>query len=66
MGSDKGVSAFPDGDNLFRWKGTIEGADDTVSKQWVVLMLVQHCRQWVNLKPNIWTLSSVYYDASIW
>ena len=37
MGSDKGVSAFPDGDNLFRWKGTIEGADDTVSKQWVVV-----------------------------
>ncbi|XP_046842356.1 ubiquitin-conjugating enzyme E2 C-like [Xenia sp. Carnegie-2017] len=26
---EKFVSAFPDGDNLFRWKATISGAEDT-------------------------------------
>ena len=27
----KGISAFPDGDNLFKWIGTIEGPQSTVS-----------------------------------
>uniref|UniRef100_A0A8C4NBK1 Ubiquitin-conjugating enzyme E2 C n=1 Tax=Eptatretus burgeri TaxID=7764 RepID=A0A8C4NBK1_EPTBU len=27
---DKGISAFPDGENLFRWIGTIQGAAGTV------------------------------------
>lgn len=27
---DKGISAFPDGDNLFKWIGTIHGAGGTV------------------------------------
>lgn len=31
MSTDKTVSAFPDGDNLFNWKGTIQGAPSTVS-----------------------------------
>ena len=30
MSGDKGISAFPDGDNLFKWKGTIQGAEGTV------------------------------------
>jgi len=30
MSGDKGISAFPDGDNLFRWIGTITGASGTV------------------------------------
>ena len=28
--TDPGVSAFPDGDSLFSWVGTIQGAADTV------------------------------------
>lgn len=27
--SDAGISAFPDGDNIFSWVGTIEGAKGT-------------------------------------
>jgi len=27
---DKGISAFPDGDNIFKWVGTIQGPSDTV------------------------------------
>jgi ubiquitin-conjugating enzyme E2 C len=30
MGGVADVSAFPDGDNLFKWLGTIKGANDTV------------------------------------
>ena len=30
MSSEKGISAFPDGDNIFRWVGTITGPVDTV------------------------------------
>jgi len=30
MSGDKGISAFPEGDNLFRWKGTLVGPEGTV------------------------------------
>lgn len=30
MSTEKGVSAFPDGENLFKWIGTIIGPQDTV------------------------------------
>lgn len=30
MSGDKGISAFPESDNLFRWIGTIDGAAGTV------------------------------------
>lgn len=30
MSSEKGVSAFPEGENLFKWIGTITGPRDTV------------------------------------
>lgn len=30
MSGDKGISAFPESDNLFKWVGTIEGAQGTV------------------------------------
>nr|XP_004225853.2 LOW QUALITY PROTEIN: ubiquitin-conjugating enzyme E2 C-like [Ciona intestinalis] len=30
MSAETGVSAFPDGDNLFNWVGTIEGPEGTV------------------------------------
>ena len=37
MSVDKGVSAFPEDDNLFKWIGTIEGPSDTVSNGLFVL-----------------------------
>ena len=32
MSSEKGISAFPDGDNLLEWGATIEGPTDTVRR----------------------------------
>lgn len=29
MSADKGISAFPDGENIFRWIGTISGPEET-------------------------------------
>jgi len=29
MSSDKHATAFPDGDNMFKWVGTLRGGDDT-------------------------------------
>jgi len=29
MKGDKGISAFPDGDNIFKWIGTIQGPEET-------------------------------------
>ena len=31
MSGDKGISAFPESDNLYKWVGTIHGAAGTVS-----------------------------------
>lgn len=33
MSGDKGISAFPDGDDVFSWIGTIIGPQGTVSKK---------------------------------
>ena len=30
MSGDPGISAFPEEDNIFNWKGTIQGSKDTV------------------------------------
>ncbi|KAI3725310.1 hypothetical protein L1987_65094 [Smallanthus sonchifolius] len=30
MNGDSGISAFPEGDNIFCWKGTVSGSKDTV------------------------------------
>lgn len=30
MSNDKAATAFPEGDNLFEWVGTLQGSEDTV------------------------------------
>lgn len=40
MGGEKGISAFPDGDNLFRWIGTIQGPVGTVKTKHFFLVLL--------------------------
>ncbi|XP_035959752.1 ubiquitin-conjugating enzyme E2 C isoform X3 [Halichoerus grypus] len=48
MSGDKGISAFPESDNLFKWVGTIHGAAGTVSagtRASVTLCLLSSPRQ---------------------
>ncbi|KAJ7012806.1 ubiquitin-conjugating enzyme E2 20-like [Populus alba x Populus x berolinensis] len=33
MSGESGISAFPEGDNIFCWKGTIKGSKDTVFEE---------------------------------
>lgn len=44
ISGDKGISAFPESDNLFKWVGTIDGAQGTVSspsdKQYIIMLLM--------------------------
>jgi len=46
MSADPGVSAFPDGDNLFKWIGTIEGGKGTVSTLYHNILHVSGGRTW--------------------
>lgn len=40
---DKGISAFPEGDNLFKWVGTLTGPATTVSVTFFTTVLVEPC-----------------------
>lgn len=41
MSGDPGVSAFPDGDNLFRWVATLIGAKGTVRELCLINLFKQ-------------------------
>ena len=47
--SDAGISAFPDGDNIFQWTGTITGGAGTVRAH---ARLAQHA---ANAKQPTWS-----------
>ena len=52
MSANQGISAFPEGDDIFKWVGTLEGASGTVSilpsQVFIVLTLSVHSPT----KPN--------------
>uniref|UniRef100_A0A2K6TTL2 Ubiquitin conjugating enzyme E2 C n=1 Tax=Saimiri boliviensis boliviensis TaxID=39432 RepID=A0A2K6TTL2_SAIBB len=58
MSGDKGISAFPESDNLFKWVGTIHGAAGTVSvggsiRTSSTVCLLSTPRETQGSKPNI-------------
>ncbi len=53
MNADKSVSAFPDGDNLFSWKGTIQGAADTVYEGLVFKVTLQFPSNYPFTAPTV-------------
>lgn len=45
MSTEKGVSAFPDGENLFKWIGTIAGPRDTVIIALFIMKIIIDTRE---------------------
>lgn len=59
MSGDKGISAFPESDNLFKWVGTIDGAQGTVSCFFFVFFLTLIVT--ANVLAMAYIPSPVYY-----
>ena len=59
MSGEKTVSAFPDGDNLFKWKATINGAAETV---WFFFS-IQITVELIFFSPHTQTETSVKYKS---
>ena len=55
MSGDKGISAFPESDNLFKWIGTIDGAQGTVGRVYFLLQREKYslssCSDFKNSNP---------------
>ena len=50
---EKGVSAFPEGENLFKWVATINGPVGTVSTDVVLLSVyMQYHSKYINMGNN--------------
>ncbi|XP_076353726.1 ubiquitin-conjugating enzyme E2 C-like [Tachypleus tridentatus] len=53
MSGYKGISAFPDGDNLFRWIGTIVGAEGTVYEGLMYKLVLEFPSSYPYTAPTI-------------
>jgi len=53
MKGDKGISAFPDGDNIFKWIGTIQGPEGTVSLMELAIFIHYILSTWVTARVNL-------------
>lgn len=56
MCTEKGVSAFPDGENLFKWIGTITGPRDTVKKIIQISQVIIHAHNFIFIKTTVFSL----------
>ncbi|RWS23632.1 ubiquitin-conjugating enzyme E2 C-like protein [Leptotrombidium deliense] len=61
MSSDKGVSAFPDGDNLFRWIATIEGPKDTVYESLKFKLRLEFTAKYPYVAPRVQFTSTCFH-----
>jgi len=53
MSGDQGVSAFPDGDNLFSWIATINGGVDTMYDGLCYKLLLQFPSRYPYVPPTV-------------
>jgi len=61
MSGNKGISAFPEGDNLFKWVGTITGADDTVYDGLVYKLNMEFPPNYPYTAPTVKFLSPCFH-----
>jgi len=78
--SDSGISAFPDGDNIFSWVGTIEGAKGTVYENMKYSLTLSFAneypyrsrtstrlkRRWWNFPPRVSIRTSISSGTFAW
>ena len=58
---DKSVSAFPDGDNLFHWKGTITGADGTAYEGLAYKLDIEFPDRYPYIAPKVKFITPCYH-----
>eukprot|EP00033_Pygsuia_biforma_P003780 GCRY01004143.1.p1 GENE.GCRY01004143.1~~GCRY01004143.1.p1 ORF type:complete len:153 (-),score=28.45 GCRY01004143.1:255-713(-) len=61
MGGGQGISAFPDGDDLFSWKGTIEGAPGTVYEGHVYKLSLKFPQDYPYKAPIVKFETSIFH-----
>ncbi|KAH7667192.1 ubiquitin-conjugating enzyme E2 C protein [Dioscorea alata] len=61
MSGDPGVSAFPEGDNIFCWKGTITGSKDTVYEGMVYKLALSFPNDYPFKPPKVKFDSSCFH-----
>lgn len=61
MSQEKGVSAFPESDNLFRWIGTISGPKDSVYETQTYKLSLQFPNSYPYSAPLVKFLTSCFH-----
>lgn len=61
MSPDKSVSAFPEGDNLFRWIGTINGPKDSAYEGLSYKLHLEFPSSYPYTAPNVKFISPVFH-----
>merc|ERR1711944_397138 len=61
MASEKGISAFPEGDNLFRWKGTIVGPDGTAYENLTYKLIFEFPSSYPYTAPTVKFVTPCYH-----
>eukprot|EP00062_Callorhinchus_milii_P002955 gi/632939677/ref/XP_007882769.1/ PREDICTED: ubiquitin-conjugating enzyme E2 C [Callorhinchus milii] len=61
MSGDKGISAFPESDNLFRWIGTIDGAAGTVYEGLRYKLLLEFPSGYPYNAPTVKFITACYH-----
>uniref|UniRef100_A0A6B2EKJ4 Ubiquitin-conjugating enzyme E2 C n=1 Tax=Phlebotomus kandelakii TaxID=1109342 RepID=A0A6B2EKJ4_9DIPT len=61
MGAEKGISAFPDGENIFKWVGTISGPDNTVYSGHKYRLQLEFTNSYPYSAPNVKFLTPCFH-----
>ena len=63
MASIKGISAFPDHDNLLNWVGTIAGPKDTVYEALSFKISLKFPQNYPMSPPNVQFLTPIFHPV---
>lgn len=61
MSGEKGVSAFPEGDNLFKWIATIDGPKDTVYEGLKFKLSMEFTTKYPYVAPNVQFVTTCFH-----